>query len=71
MSSPADMPSVFIKRCIKAGLTEAEVEKLKSKRITTLATLAYSCSWVPGTDDDSKFLAMAKRFLGDDAVDGA
>eukprot|EP00971_Amphidinium_carterae_P268203 5321170-Amphidinium_carterae.1 len=60
MSSPADMPSVFIKR-----------EKLNSKRITTLATLVYSCSWVPGTDDDSKFLAMAKCFLGDDAVDGA
>eukprot|EP00971_Amphidinium_carterae_P217127 4310259-Amphidinium_carterae.1 len=60
MSSPADMPAVFVKRCLKAGLKEDEIAKLNEKRITTLATLAYSCSWVPGSEDDSKFIAMAK-----------
>ena len=66
MSSFSESEPVFASRCLKVGLSEADIAKLKEQGITTLAKVAFCCSYTPGSGDDSELI----RALGVDPVLG-
>ena len=70
MSSFSESEPVFASRCLKVGLSEADIAKLKEQGITTLAKVAFCCSYTPGSGDDSELIRALKDALGVDPVLG-
>ena len=64
MSSFSESEPVFASRCLKVGLSEADIAKLKEQGITTLAKVAFCCSYTPGSGDDSELIRALKDALG-------
>ena len=71
MSSFSESEPVFASRCLKVGLSEADIAKLKEQGITTLAKVAFCCSYTPGSGDDSELIRALKDALGVEPVLGA
>ena len=70
MSSFSESEPVFASRCLKVGLSEADIAKLKEQGITTLAKVAFCCSYTPGSGDDAELIRALKDALGVDPVLG-
>ena len=70
MSSFSESEPVFASRCLKVGLSEADIAKLKEQGITTLAKVAFCCSYTPGSGDDSELIRALKDALGVEPVLG-
>ncbi|CAE7727675.1 SLC24A2, partial [Symbiodinium necroappetens] len=47
----------------KVGLAEADITKLKAQGITTLAKVAFCCSYTPGSGDDAELIRALKDAL--------
>ncbi|CAE7453070.1 SLC24A2 [Symbiodinium sp. CCMP2456] len=63
MSSFSESEPVFAARCLKVGLAEADITKLKAQGITTLAKVAFCCSYTPGSGDDAELIRALKDAL--------
>ncbi|CAE7749479.1 unnamed protein product [Symbiodinium sp. CCMP2592] len=66
MASFSESEPVFASRCLKVGLAEADIAKLKAQGITTLAKVAFCCSYTPGSGDDAELIRALKDALGAD-----
>ena len=64
MASFAESEPVFASRCERVGLGEDEVKKLKAQGLTTLAKVAFCCSYTPGSGDDSELIKCLDAALG-------
>ena len=69
MASSVDSEAVFFSRIRAVGLGDADEAALRLQGITTVAGLAFACSYVPGGDDAS-FLQLADVVLGGGAAAG-
>ena len=58
MAGSIDSPAVFDERALAIGLTSTQLDALHAADLTTLAKLAFSCSYQPGSADDSTFRAL-------------
>ena len=64
MASFAESEPVFASRCERVGLGEDDVKKLKGQGLTTLAKVAFCCSYTPGSGDDSELIKCLDAALG-------
>ena len=64
MASFSESAPVFEARCLKVGMAQAEIDKLKAQGLTTLAKVAFCCSYTPGSEDDQELIKALDAALG-------
>lgn len=66
MASYTESQAVFEARLRKAGLSEATVQAIVGKNITSVAQFAFISSYTPGVSDESPLINAFKDILGRD-----
>ena len=65
MASFMDSGPVFRQRMSACGVTDAAVKKLEDANITTLAKLAYCCSYTPNQPNEAPLVTFFEATVGD------
>lgn len=64
MSCSIDSNAVFRARGIQFGLAAADMDAMEARGWKSMSTFAFSCSYVPGTSDDSGMKAIIDQIFG-------
>lgn len=64
MSNTLDSEAVFRARALQVGLDSAQINAVLAAGVKTFSTLAFACSYTPGSSDDSTFLTLVLRLFG-------
>ena len=65
MASNNDSVAVFEARAVEIGVTEAELQRLRSKNWNSFGRLAFACSCVPGQSDGAQLAKLALAIAGE------
>ena len=68
MSGTIDSEAVFSQRCKAIGMSDALLALLINGGFTSMGSFAYSCSYVPGSGDDTALVAFATTLNGGNAL---
>lgn len=66
MSSTLDSEAVFRARALQVGLSSTDLDTIVAAGVKTFSTLAFACSYTPGSSDDSSFVTLVNRLFGVD-----
>jgi hypothetical protein len=64
-----DSRAVFLQRAEEIGLTPEELARIEAKGWSSLAKLAFACSYTPGQQDDSNLRGLGSVIAGTGAND--
>jgi hypothetical protein len=70
MSTSLESQAFFSARCKTVGLADDMIDRLKLAGVTSLANLAFFCTYQPGGQDDSSLVEAASKALNVDPVPG-
>ena len=69
MASNVDSVAVFEARAVEIGVSEAELQRLRSKGWNTFGRLAFACSYVPGQSDEAPLAKLAIAVIGESGTE--